>query len=90
MSVNRQELKHIKPSPKKSQARAGGKTLHIPIGNLVLLRDQAEGQNKIQNDYKSELFVVNVHHKDPNVYVIHFISRNGPVRGQLRGDSYKT
>ena len=38
MSVNRQALKHIQQSAKKSQARAGGKMFHIPIGNLVLLR----------------------------------------------------
>ena len=49
--------------------RAHGKTLHIPIGNLVLLRDHPEGHNKIQDNYKSELFIVIVHHKDPNVYV---------------------
>ena len=37
MSTNRWALKHIKQSAKKSQTRAGGKTLHIPVGNLVLL-----------------------------------------------------
>ena len=39
MNANRQALKHIKQSAKKSQSRTGGKTLHIPVGNLVLLRD---------------------------------------------------
>ena len=47
MSANRQALKHIKQSAKKSQ---------IPIGNLVLLRDHPEGCNKIQDNYMSELF----------------------------------
>ena len=47
MSVNRQALKHIKQSAKRSQARTGGKTLHIPVGNLVLLQDHPEGCNKI-------------------------------------------
>ena len=48
MSANRQALKHIKPSAKKSQIRTGGKSLQIPIGNLVLLRDHPEGRSKIQ------------------------------------------
>ena len=65
MSANRQALKHIKQSAKKSQIRTGGKSLQIPIGNLVLLRDHPEGCNKIQDNYKSELFVIIEHHKDP-------------------------
>ena len=32
MSVNRQALKHIKQSAKKSQIRTGGKSLQIPVG----------------------------------------------------------
>ena len=55
MSANRQALKHIRQSAKKSQTRAGGKTLHIPIGNLVLLRDHPQGQSKIQDSYKSRV-----------------------------------
>ena len=55
MSANRWALKHIKQSAKKSQIRRGGKSLQIPIGNLVLLRDHPEGCNKIQDNYKSEL-----------------------------------
>ena len=74
MSVNRQALKHIKQSAKKSQIRIGGKSLQIPIGNLVLLRDH----NKNQDNYKSELFVIVDHHKDPNVYVIQSLNKKGP------------
>ena len=58
MSANRWALKYIKQSAKKSQIRTGGKSLQIPIGNLVLLRDHPEGHNKIQDNYKSELFVI--------------------------------
>ena len=47
MSVNRQALKDIKQSAKKSQIRTGGKSLQITIGNLVLLRDHPKGCNKI-------------------------------------------
>ena len=57
-------LKHIKQSVKKSQTRTGGKTLHIPIGNLVLLRDHPEGCNN----------------KDPNVYIIQSLNKKGPKR----------
>ena len=80
MSVNRWALKHIKQSAKKSQIRTGGKSLQIPIGNLVLLRDHPEGCSKIQDNYKSELFVVVDHHKDPNVYVIQSLDKKGPKK----------
>ena len=80
MSANRWALKHIKQSAKKSQSRTGGKTLHIPVGNLVLSRDHPEGCNKIQDNYKSELFVVVDHNKDPNVYIIQSLNKKGPKR----------
>ena len=80
MTANRQALKHIKQSGKKSQIRDGGKTLYIPVGNLVLLRDHPEGYNKIQDNYMSELFVVVDHHKDPNVYIIQSLNKKGPKR----------
>ena len=80
MSANRWELKHIKQNAKKSQIRTGGKSLQIPIGNLVLLRDHPEGRNKIQDNYKSELFVVINHHKDPNVYIIQSLDKKDPKK----------
>ena len=80
MSANRQPLKHIKQSAKKSQIRTGGKSLQIPLGNLVLLRDHPEGCNKIQDNYKSELFVIVDHHKDPNVYIIQSLDKKGPKK----------
>ena len=80
MSANRWALKHIKQSAKKSQIRTGGKTLQIPVGNLVLLRDHSEGHNKIQDNYKSELFIIVDHHKDPNVYVIQSLDKKGPKK----------
>ena len=43
MSAKGQALKHIKQSAKKIQTGAGDKTLHIPIGILVLLRNHPEG-----------------------------------------------
>ena len=61
-SANQHALQHIKQLAKQSVARAGGKPLQIPIRNLLLLRDHPEGQNKIQDNYKSELFVVESQH----------------------------
>ena len=88
MSANRQLMKHIKQRTKKSQVRAGGKNLHIPVGNLVLFRDP-EVWNKIQHNYNSKLFVIASHCKDPNVYVVQPINRKGPKR-QSTGDSCLT
>ena len=74
-SANQHAPKYIKQMAKQSVARAGGKSLQIPVGNLVLLRDHPEGQNTIQDNYKSELFV----HRDPNVYSIKPVSCKGVV-----------
>ena len=56
--VNRRALKRIKQSAEKSVSCAGGKSLEIPIGNLALLEDHPEGQNKIQDNYRNKLFVM--------------------------------
>ena len=80
MSANRWALKHIKQNAKKSQIRRGGKSLQIPIGNLVLLRDHPKGHNKIQDNYKSEPFVIVNHHKDRNVYIIKLLDKKGPKK----------
>ena len=70
----------MKLSAEKSLSWAGGKALRIPIGNLVLLRDHPEGRNKIQDNYKNELFVVESQHQDPNVYTIKPLNGKGPMR----------
>ena len=79
LAANQQALKRIKQSVEKSVSRAGGKDLTIPIGNLVLLCDHPEGQNKIQDNYKSELFIVELKHWDPNVYKIKPLCGKGPM-----------
>ena len=80
MSANRWALKHTKQSAKKSQIRTGGKSLQIPIGNMVLWRDHPKGHNKIQDSYKSELFIIIDHHKDPYVYIIQSLDKKGPKK----------
>ena len=47
---------------------------------MVLLRDHPEGHNKIQDNYKSESFVIIGHHKDPNVYIIQPLDKKGPKK----------
>ena len=79
LAANRQALKRMKLSAEKSVSRAGGKALSIPIGNLVLLHDHPEGQNKIQDNYKNELFVMESQHQDPNVYTIKPLNGKGPM-----------
>ena len=50
------------------------------IANLILLRDHPEGWNKIQDNYKSKLFVIVTHHKDPNVYITQSLKKKEPKR----------
>ena len=76
----RYALKRIKQSVEKSVSQPGGKTLKIPVGNLVLLCDHPEGQNKIQHNYKSKLFVMELKHWDPNVYNIKPLSGKGSMQ----------
>ena len=80
LAVNRHTLKKkIKQSVEKSVSQAGGKDLEILIGNLVLLHDHLEGQNKIQDHYKSELFVMELKPQDPNVYNVKPLCGKGPM-----------
>ena len=79
LAENRCGLKRIKQSAEKSVTRAGGKDLKILIGNFVLLHDYPEDQNKIQDLYNSELFVMALKHWDPNVYNIKPLCGKGPM-----------
>ena len=78
LAMNRQALKNIKQTTSKTVLHAGGSPLGIPKDNLVLLRDHPEGRHKIQDNYKSKLFMVVLKHKDPNIYIIHPLC-GGPV-----------
>ena len=78
LAANRQALKRIKQTANKTVLHAGGSPLNIPKDNLVLLRDHPEGRHKIQDNYRSELFMIVLKHKNPNVYIIHPLC-GGPV-----------
>ena len=79
LAANRWALKRMKISAEKSVSNAEGKALDIPIGNLVLLHDHPKGRNKIQDNNKSELFVMESQHQDPNVYTIKPLNGKGPM-----------
>ena len=72
--ANRQALKYINKSNKHNQSQTAGKELVIPIGNHVLLHDYPEGRNKIQNRFKSDVYIIVGHHEEPNVYYIKLLS----------------
>ena len=73
LAANRWALKNIKETAKKTALHEEGIPLNIPKDNLVLLRDHPEGRHKIQNNYKSELFMVVSKHKDTIVYTIYLV-----------------
>ena len=79
LAANRWALKRMKISAEKSVFQAGGKALDIPLGNLVLQCDHNEGCNKIQDNYRNELFVVESKHQDLNVYIIKPLNGKSPM-----------
>ena len=46
---------------------------------MVLQHDHPEGCNKIQDNYKNELFVMESKQQDPNVYIIKPLNGKGPM-----------
>ena len=44
----------------------------------MLLRDHLEGRNKIQDRYKSDVYIVVGHHAEPNVYYIQLLNTDKP------------
>ena len=65
--ANKQALKGINKTTKHNKDHSGGKDITIPFGNQVLLCDHPEGHNKIQDWYKSEVYVIVGHDQEPNV-----------------------
>ena len=80
VQANKRALKSIKARAKVNERHSGNKDLDIPIGNLVLLRDHPEGRNKIQDDYKPDLFEVVGKHQDPNAFYVKPIDGKGPAK----------
>ena len=78
LHTNKQALKLIKKSMQCNKDCTGGKELTILIGNHMLLHDHPEGCNKIQDRYKSDIYVIVGHHKKPNVYYIQLLNKDKP------------
>ena len=83
MHANKQALKYIQKTNKRNQSQTSGKELVIPIGNHVLLCDHPEGHNKIQNRFKSDVYVVVGHHEEPNVYYIKLLSADKDAKPKV-------
>ena len=78
LHTNKKALKLIQQSTKYNKGCTGSKSLHIPIGYHVLLHDHLEGRNKIQDLYKSDVYVVVGHDLEPNVYYIQLLNQDKP------------
>ena len=71
LHANKQALKGIHKSTKCNRDQNSSKDMLIPVGNHVLLCDHLEGHNKIQDRYKTDVYIVVGHHQEePNVYYI--------------------
>ena len=80
VQANKRALKSIQARAKVNERSSGDKDFDIPIGNLVLLRDHPEGRNKIQDDYKLDLFEVTGKHSDLNAFFVKPLDGKGPVK----------
>ena len=80
VQANKRALKSIQARAKVNERSSGDKDFDIPIGNLVLLHDHPEGRNKIQDDYKPDLFEVTGKHSDPNAFFVKPLDGKGPVK----------
>ena len=78
LHANKQALKLIKQSTKCNKDHTGGRSPHIPIGNHVLLCDHLEGCNKIQDQYKSDVYFIVGHHSEPNLYFTKLLNKDKP------------
>ena len=80
VQANKRVLKSIQARAKVNERSPGDKEFDIPIGNLVLLCNHPEGWNKIQDDYKWDLFEVTGKHSDPNAFFVKPLDGKGPVK----------
>ena len=80
VQANKRALKSIQARAKVNERSSGDKDFDIPIGNLVLLRDHPEGRNKIQDDYKPDLFEVTGKHSNPNAFFVKPLDGKGPIK----------
>ena len=70
MHANKQALKLISKSTQCNKHLQAEKNWLFQLGITFFCDDHPEGHNKIQNRYKSYIYVVVSHHDEPNVYYI--------------------
>ena len=72
VQANKRALKSIQARAKSQRkGRQGIKIFDISHREILsLLRDYPEGRNKIQDDYKPDLFEVTGKHSDPNAFFV--------------------
>ena len=76
--ANKQALKSIHKSTKCNKDGTSSKDITIPVGNHVVFRNHLDGCNKIQDHYKSEVYIMVGHHQEPNVYYIQLLNSSKP------------
>ena len=76
VSANKQVLKLLCKTTQCNKACVGGTPLLILVGNHVLLQDHPKGRNKIQDRYKSDVYVIVGHHHELNIYYIHLLNKD--------------
>ena len=76
--ANKQALELIHQLTNCNKTHTSGKDLTIPVGNHVLLCDHTESQNKIQDQYKSDMYVMIGQHEEPNVYYSQLLNGHKP------------
>ena len=81
--ANKQVLRLIHQSTNCNKSCASSKDLSIPVGNHILLHDHPEDRNKIQDQCKSDLYVMIGHHKEPSVYYIQLLNKDKPGKPQV-------
>ena len=69
-AANKKVLQRIKEATNKDAWNSKVKPLRLHVGDLVLMTDHGEGHRKIQNRYKSEIYVITGLHKIPEVYFV--------------------
>ena len=74
--ANKQVLKLIHKTTQCNKACVSMKPLLILVGNHVLLRDQPKGRNKIQDKYKSDVYIVIGHHHKSNMYYVQLLNKD--------------
>ena len=76
----KERLKVFKQGQKSTRGRQGIKISTFPSGILSYFVTIRKAGNKIQDDYKPDLFEVTGKHSDPNAFFVKPLDGRGPVK----------